>query len=110
MKLLQQLFVVARRRRLAAGTIEVYSSWVRQFLTFHRAADGAWRHPATLGTADVEAFLNDLVIRRRLSASAQNQAPNALVFLYRHVLDDALARDRPAIVHAGGEIHALLRV
>jgi hypothetical protein len=72
MKLLQQLFVVARRRRLAAGTIDVYSSWVRQFLAFHRAADGTWRHPATLGTADVEAFLNDLVVRRRLSASAQN--------------------------------------
>jgi hypothetical protein len=81
MKLLQQLFVVARRRRLAAGTIDVYSSWVRQFLTFHRAANGTWRHPSTLGTADVEAFLNDLVVRRRLSASAQNQALCALVFL-----------------------------
>ena len=93
MKLLQQLFVVARRRRLAAGTIDVYSSWVRQFLTFHRAADGTWRHPATLGTADVEAFLNDLVVRRRLSASAQNQALCALVFLYRHVLDDVIPQD-----------------
>jgi integron integrase len=93
MKLLQQLFVVARRRRLAAGTIDVYSSWVRQFLTFHRAADGTWRHPATLGTADVEAFLNDLVVRRRLSASAQNQALCALVFLYKHVLDDVIPQD-----------------
>jgi integrase len=66
---------------------------VRQFLTFHRAADGTWRHPATLGTADVEAFLNDLVVRRRLSASAQNQALCALVFLYEQVLQDVIPQD-----------------
>jgi integron integrase len=46
-----------------------------------------------LGTADVEAFLNDLVVRRRLSASAQNQALCALVFLYTHVLEDVLPQD-----------------
>lgn len=46
-----------------------------------------------LGTDDVEAFLNDLVVERRLSASSQNQALNALVFLYRHVLEDAIPSD-----------------
>ena len=43
--------------------------------------------------ADVEAFLNDAVVRRRLSASAQNQALCALVFLYTHVLDDVIPQD-----------------
>jgi hypothetical protein len=56
--------------------------WVKQFLTFSAATSGDWKHPAELGTAEVEAFLNDLVSRRRLSASAQNQALCALVFLY----------------------------
>jgi integron integrase len=46
-----------------------------------------------LGTDDVERFLNDLVIRRRLSASSQNQALNALVFLYRHVLEGVVPAD-----------------
>src|SRR4051794_10513944 len=74
MKLLEQLGVVGRRRRLSPRTIGVYSHWVKQFLTFSAAASGEWKHPSALGTADVEAFLNDLVSRRRLSASAQNQA------------------------------------
>ena len=87
MKLLERLAEVARVRRLAANTIAAYSGRVRDFLTFCRDPAGAWRHPRQLGTADVEVYLNDLVTRRRLSASSQNQALNALVFLYRHVLD-----------------------
>src|SRR3989442_7744685 len=45
------------------------------------------------GTGGCEAFLNDLVARRRLSASSQNQALNALVFLYKHVLENAIPQD-----------------
>jgi site-specific recombinase XerD len=58
---------VARRRRLADKTIDVCLAWVKQFLTFSAGQTGAWRRPIELGTADVEGFLNDLVIRRRLS-------------------------------------------
>ena len=79
---------MARRRRLADNSIDAHSSWIKAFLTFATARHGAWKHPVDLGTGDVEAFLNDLVMRRRLSASSQNQALNALVFLYRHVLAD----------------------
>jgi integron integrase len=93
MKLLQQVVVVARRRRLAPNTIDAYCLWVRHFLTFCAARCGAWKPPRELGTADVEAFLNDLVMRRRLSASAQNQALCALVLLYRHVLEDVIPHD-----------------
>jgi integron integrase len=93
MKLLDQLRVVANRRRLAPNTIDVYSQWVRRFLLFSAKCCGQWKHPAQLGTAEVEAFLNDLVLNRRLSASAQNQALCALVFLYTHVLADVIPQD-----------------
>lgn len=78
MRLLEQLRVVARRRRLADRTIDAYSHWVRDFLGFSAGRHGQWTHPSKLGTADVEAYLNDLVMRRRLSASSQNQALNRL--------------------------------
>jgi len=93
MKLLEQFQIVAQRQRLAQNTIGVYCLWIRRFLTFAAARFGQWRHPKDLGTPDVEAFLNDLVIARRLSASSQNQALNALVFLYTHVLADAMPQD-----------------
>jgi len=93
MKLLEQLRVVAKRRRLSGNTIDAYSHWVRRFLVFCAGPQQAWKHPAQLGTGDVEAFLNDLVLTRRLSASAQNQALCALVFLYTHVLSDVIPQD-----------------
>jgi site-specific recombinase XerD len=92
MRLLDKLAAVARQRGLAESTVDCYSLWIRQFLKFSAAARGVWTHPADLGTADVEAFLNDLVLTRRLAGSTQNQALNALVFLYKHVLD-AIAQD-----------------
>jgi integron integrase len=87
MKLLEKLAVVAKQRGMAESTIECYSLWIRQFLKFSAVAHGGWKHPSELGTADVEAFLNDLVVSRRLAGSTQNQALNALVFLYKRVLD-----------------------
>lgn len=93
MKLLEQLDVVAKRRRLAPNTIHAYHHWIRRFLRFCARLSGQWKHPSQLGTADVEAFLNDLVLNLRLSASAQNQALCALVFLYTHVLDGVIPQD-----------------
>ncbi|HZZ45039.1 MAG TPA: site-specific integrase [Tepidisphaeraceae bacterium] len=87
MKLLEKLSAVAKQRGMAPSTIECYSLWIKQFLKFSKAAHGEWKHPSELGTADVEAFLNDLVVTRRLAGSTQNQALNALVFLYKRVLD-----------------------
>jgi len=93
MKLLEQVEVVARRLRLSPKTISAYSVWISQYLTSSSTRLGAWTHPAKLGTSDCEAFLNDLVVRRRLSASSQNQALNALVFLYKHVLENTIPQD-----------------
>jgi integron integrase len=93
MKLLEQFDLVARRRRLARNSIDAYSSWIRDFLGFAAARAGGWVHPRQLGTPDVEAFLNELVVQRRLSASSQNQALCALVFLYKHVLENVIPQD-----------------
>jgi hypothetical protein len=84
MKLHQQFLLVAQRRRLAKHTIDAYWLWIRQYLQFTARRCGEWKHPIQLATPDVEAFLNHLVGERRLSASSQNQALNALVFLYSH--------------------------
>jgi len=62
-------------------------------MTFCAGLHGAWKHPAELRTGDAESFLNDLVIRRRLSASSQNQALCALAFLYRHVLEGVIPNE-----------------
>src|SRR3954469_10451230 len=93
MKLLERADLVCRRRGMSGKTAQAYCHWIRRFLSFSAAARGAWTPPQQLGTADVEAFLNHLVGERRVAASTQNQALNALVFLYKHVLENAIAPD-----------------
>jgi len=90
LKLLDQLSEVARFKHYSIRTEEAYRQWVIRFLQFHRRAGavsaGSWRHPRELGGAEVQAFLNDLAVNLRVAVSTQNQALNALVFLYREVL------------------------
>jgi len=86
MKLLDQVTAVLRRKHYALATEKTYKHWIKAFLRFHRSADG-WRHPAEMGAAEIEAFLTYLAVERRVAAATQNQALNALVFLYKHVLE-----------------------
>ena len=60
--------------------------WVRRYLKFHRDQTGAWRHPREMGATEVVAFLNHLANVERVAAATQNQALNALSFLYTQVL------------------------
>lgn len=77
----QAAFLLAiRRRNLAYRTEQSYGEWLSRFLAFCRQHRLAPQAPDS-----VRRFLDELVIRRNLSASTQNQALNALVFLYRHV-------------------------
>ena len=92
MRLLERVAAVGARRRLARATIACYGDWIVRFLRFSREA-GRWRTPAELGAADVERFLTHLAVRRRVRASTQNQALNAIVFLYKQVLADELGAD-----------------
>jgi integron integrase len=90
---------VCRLRHYSLRTEQTYVAWVKRFLLFHRSSgahgvsrpthDG-WRHPKEMGAPEVTAFLSHLASVEKVSASTQRQAMNALVFLYREVLDKAL--------------------
>lgn len=89
LKLLDQISEVMRFKHYSLRTEQTYRLWVRRFLQFHRAPgarNGGWRHPRELGAAAVQSFLSDLATRQKVAAATQNQALNALVFLYREVL------------------------
>jgi integron integrase len=71
-----------RTRHLSLRTEQAYLQWMRRYIAFHKR-----RHPRVLGAPAVEAFLTDLAVKRKVSAATQNQAMQALLFLYRHVLE-----------------------
>jgi integron integrase len=90
MALLDELRQLLRRKHYSLRTEQCYVAWVERFLRFHKKGS-QWRHPADMGAAEVESFLTELAVGRRVSASTQNQALNAIVFLYRHLLRKDLA-------------------
>ncbi|SEO73309.1 site-specific integrase [Aquisalimonas asiatica] len=77
---------VIRTRRYSPRTEKTYWYWIRYFIRFHNMS-----HPRELGKADVQAFLTWLAVERGVAASTQNQALNALVFLYGKVLESPLS-------------------
>lgn len=81
-------------RHYSPKTREAYTGWVRRFVVFHGR-----RHPMTLGAREVTAFLSDLATQGKVSASTQNQALAALLFLYSEVLHHPLE-------FVGGVVHA----
>lgn len=110
------LFAVAqekmRTRHLALRTEQAYLQWFRRYVAFHR------RHPRELGAPEVEQFLTHLAVQRKVSAATQNQALQALLFLYRHVLEmelpwldnvtRAAGAKRLPVVLTRDEVHSLL--
>jgi integron integrase len=80
-RLLDRLHEAIRVHHYSPRTEEAYVHWVKKFIYFHGK-----RHPAELGEAEITAFLNHLATARNVSASTQNQALSALLFLYRKVL------------------------
>jgi len=85
-KLLERVEQVCRVKRYSPRTAAAYGHWIGRYLKAVRAREGRWRPPEALSAADVEWYLTGLATKRRVSASTQNQALNALVFLYRDVL------------------------
>ena len=81
LKFMEQCREVMRFRRLALRSEQAYLEWIKRFILFHGK-----RHPKDMGEPEVRAFLTHLAVHRRVAASTQNHALNALVFLYRHVL------------------------
>lgn len=86
-RLLDQVRSVIRTRHYSRRTEEAYTYWIRQFILFHDK-----RHPLEMGKGEVEVFLSWLAEKRNVAAATQNQALNAVLFLYRDVLQTEMGR------------------
>lgn len=80
-KLLDRVRHAMRVRHYAIRTESAYVGWIRRYIHFHDI-----RHPDDMGSAEVVEFLSDLAVNGNVSASTQNQALAALLFLYREIL------------------------
>jgi len=110
---LERIREAIRVRHYSIRTERTYIEWTRRFILFHGK-----RHPEQMGEAEVAAFLTHLAVDRNVAASTQNQALNALIFVYKHVLDrplgdiaDAVRAKRPArlpVVLSQDEVRKLL--
>ena len=76
-KLLDQVRQAARVRHMALSTEHSYVGWIRRFILYHNK-----RHPLEMGPLEVSDFLTHLAVEGKISASTQNQALSALLFLY----------------------------
>jgi integron integrase len=85
-KLLDQIHDTIRLKQYSYSTEKTYVHWARRFILFHNK-----RHPTEMGVQEIEDFLTHLAKDENVSASTQNQALNALLFLYRYVLQKDLA-------------------
>lgn len=81
-KLIDRLREALRARHYSRRTEQSYCHWVKRYIFFHHV-----RHPAEMGEPEINDFLTHLAVREKVSASTQNQALCALLFLYRYVLD-----------------------
>lgn len=80
-KLLDQLRALLRTLHYSLRTEEAYVHWTRRYILFHHK-----RHPSEMGKTEIEAFLSDLAVNGKVSASTQSQAKAALLFLYQRLL------------------------
>ena len=111
--LLDELKAAIRIRHYSRRTEEAYAGWVRRYILFNGK-----RHPREIGAPELQSFLTHLAIQKRVSASTQNQALAAILFLYREVLkvesfslDVAVRARRPErlpVVLTRQEVRAIL--
>jgi len=78
---LDEVSDIARFRHLSLRTEQAYRNWIKRYIFFHDKG-----HPRDLDAEAVRTFLTHLAVNERISASTQNQAFSALLFLYRQVL------------------------
>ncbi len=80
-KLLDQVSDALRLKHYSYRTEQAYRDWIKRYILFHNK-----RHPKDMGAPEIQAFLTHLAVEKNVSASTQNQALSAILFLYRHVL------------------------
>ena len=113
MRLLERVSEAIRVRQYSRATEKSYLDWVKRFILFHGK-----RHPAEMGKHEIEAFLTHLAVNRAVSPATQNQALQALLFLYKQVFEvelpwlDDVVRAKPKrrlpVVLSTMEVRALL--
>ncbi|HCY77205.1 MAG TPA: integron integrase [Ignavibacteriales bacterium] len=81
MKLLDQVRNELRVKHYSLRTEKSYTSWIKRFILFNNK-----RHPNEMGADEIRAFINHLAIKDHVSSSTQNQALQAILFLYKNVL------------------------
>lgn len=81
-KLLDCVRAAIRLRHFSIRTEQAYTGIIRRFILFHDK-----RHPRDMGVDEIREFLSDMAITGKVAASTQNVALNALLFLYREVLN-----------------------
>ncbi|MBI5591780.1 MAG: integron integrase [Deltaproteobacteria bacterium] len=86
LKLMDQVREVLRYHHYAYRTEQTYCDWIVRYIKFH----GSQIHPSQMGKIQIDAFLSNLATQGRVSASTQKQALNAIIFLYRQVLDQPI--------------------
>ena len=111
--LMDEIQKTFRLHHYSYRTEESYIKWIKRFILFHKK-----RHPREMGADQIQEFLSDLAVRGKVSASTQNQALSALLFLYQKVLqmdlpwlDDIVRAKRPVrvpIVMTRGEVARVL--
>ena len=82
MKLLDQVRDVIRKRHYSIRTEEAYVQWIKRFILFHGK-----RHPKDMGKTEISAYISYLATHGKVASSTQNQALNAIIFLYKQVLN-----------------------
>ena len=88
MKILDQVRDAVRVRHYSIRTEDAYCYWVKRFIFFHGA-----RNPEQFNESHVNAFLSHLAVSEKVSPSTQNQALNALLFLFKHVLNKSFPEE-----------------
>jgi integron integrase len=84
-KLLDQIKEKTRTNYLSIRTEQAYVYWAKRFVLFHNK-----RHPSEMGEKEIEQFLTHLVVKENVAASTQNQALNAIIFMYKEIFDRKL--------------------
>ena len=84
-KLMDQVREVLRYHHYSYRTEETYIRWILQFIHFNNK-----QHPKDMGKMEIEQFLSYLASNRKVAAATQNQAMNALLFLYKRVLNQPI--------------------
>lgn len=91
-KAISELTAVIKTKHYSAKTLRSYRHWAWKLQTFRKMVE-----PVSLGTEDVKAFLSWLAVSCKVSASSQNQAFNAILFFFRHVLKKEFGEIRDAV-------------